>query len=437
MSTYLRKCIDIAPTAVVTPGPFVANDYLNLRRQPWWPGLRATTSWLRLWADWPTVQRVAGQPPGYGEGGAASLGALDAQIDAAHADGMQIILMPYRYPRWANGTEHVASGVPDWEFFPWDRHARLAQYKEFRAGTRPQQTWKAFEYRLPPEGHGPGTLWAAYVEWLWDRYADRIAAFEVVNEPNGQLWPQRSPVDTDDFDARWGTEGTTLVSAPAVAEMMITVDAIARRHPGGPLLLAPSTSDSDINTVLRYTTISHANEYAPFFDPFVESLLAALGQRGFVADDRWVWSFHNYSDVERKQHHAAYLRKVLTAGGWRGRQLDGVPEMWCTEGGCRLVGANARFRVLNGNVDLPEGRRKEYQAQVVTEALARHHYAKGAGTGIGMVTQYTTYADPGFDCGIRDAARDGGAERPAFAAWCAVPEYHPAPVQRAAWRPQF
>ena len=44
MSTYLRKCIDIAPTAVVDPGPFVANDYRNLRQQSWWPALRATTS---------------------------------------------------------------------------------------------------------------------------------------------------------------------------------------------------------------------------------------------------------------------------------------------------------------------------------------------------------------------------------------------------------
>src|SRR5690349_12071916 len=129
MSTFLRKCIDIAPTAVITPGPFVANDYRNLRQQPWWPALRATTSWLRLWADWPAVQRVGDQPPGYGDG-AASVNALDAQIDAARADGMQIILMPYRYPRWANGTKDIAGGLSDWEFFPWDRHARLAQYKE-------------------------------------------------------------------------------------------------------------------------------------------------------------------------------------------------------------------------------------------------------------------------------------------------------------------
>ena len=45
---------------------------------------------------------------------------------------------------------------------------------------------------MPPDGFGPDSKWCAFVTWLWNRYADRLAAFEVVNEPNGQLWPQRS-----------------------------------------------------------------------------------------------------------------------------------------------------------------------------------------------------------------------------------------------------
>ncbi len=53
-----------------------------------------------------------------------------------------------------------------------------------------------------------------------------------------------------------------------------------------------------------------------------------------------------------------------------------------------------------------------YQGQVLTEALSRHHYAKGAGAGVGMLTQYTTYADPGFDDGLLEALRDGGAPGP-------------------------
>ena len=72
---------------------------------------------------------------------------------------------------------------------------------------------------------------------------------------------------------------------------------------------------------------------------------------------------------------------------------------------------------------------------MITEALSRHHYAKGAGAGVGMLTQYTTYAD-GFNSGVLEA-RAPEAPRPALKAWSDVPEYVAAPVQRAAWRPQL
>ena len=54
MSTVLQKCIDITPNGVRQP--WSLQDYRLIRVQPWWPKLRATTSWLRLWADWPTLQ---------------------------------------------------------------------------------------------------------------------------------------------------------------------------------------------------------------------------------------------------------------------------------------------------------------------------------------------------------------------------------------------
>lgn len=428
MSTYLRKCIDIAPTAVITPGPFVANDYRNLRQQPWWPALRAATSHLRLWADWPSLQHSP-EPPGSHPADVASLAALDGQLEAAVADGLKIILMPYRYPRWANETEAVAPGAADLNFYPWDRIARATQYHAGTAG-------KTLLYRMPPEGHGPGSQWAGYVEWLWSRYADRLAAFEVVNEPNGQLWPQRTTLVTDDVDARWGIVGTTLVTPSAVAEMMTTVDALARAHGDGPLLLAPSTSDTLQQTVQRVTTISHRTEYTDATDTFVEALLPELTRRGFSADDRWLWAYHNYTDVERNYHHVVYLRRTLAENGWSGRQLDGGPEVWCTEGGCRVSVMNTRFSPALGRT-LTQPERIGYQARVLTEALSRHHYSKGAGAGVGMVTQYTTYADSAFDDGLLEQAILGGAPRPALAAWCEMPEYVPAPVQRAAWRPQF
>ena len=112
MSTYLRKCIDIAPTAVITPGPIVAE------RLPQ-PAAAAVVAGAARDDEPPAavgglaVAAARGRrPPGLGAAGAASLAALDAQVEAAHADGMQIILLPYRYPRWANGTEGIADGAP-------------------------------------------------------------------------------------------------------------------------------------------------------------------------------------------------------------------------------------------------------------------------------------------------------------------------------------
>src|SRR6478735_106481 len=241
MSTYLRKCIDIAPTAITNPFSNPPNDFRKLVDQPWWGALRATTSFARLWADWPSLQPTAGSPPG-----GVSLAALDAQVEAAAANGLQLILLPYRYPKWANGTDGLVFGsAVDTEFFPQDRVTSLTAYLDWIAGRRTTRPgYKTYEYRLPPDGFGPGSQWAGFVEFLWNRYADRLAAFEVVNEPNGQLWPQRSTVVTDDLTVRWGTEGSVLLTAPAVAQMMATVDALARRHPNPPLLLAPSCSDS-------------------------------------------------------------------------------------------------------------------------------------------------------------------------------------------------
>jgi hypothetical protein len=417
MSTYMRKCIDIAPTAVINPERNPANDYTKLVQQPWWPPLRATTTHARFWADWPSLQPVAGTPPN------AAL--LDAQVDAALADGMKIIMVPYRYPMWTNGTEGIVVGSEtDNSFFPWDRVVRLAQYMEWRAGLRLRPGFKAFQYRMPLDGFGPDSQWGRYVAWLWDRYADRLEAFEVVNEPNGQLWPQRSQVETEDFDTRW-SDGAAIVTAPAVAEMMLTVDGLARDHAKPPLLLAPSCSDS-LTVAPRTTTLTL---------DFAAALLDALEARGFRADERWIWAYHNYVDVEQRRQQVVALRALLAERGWAGRRLDGGPELWATEGGCRLAAMTTRFGLP---ATAPgDAARREHQALVLREALARHHYAKGAGAGVGMFTQYTTYADPGFDDGLLEPFAGIAVPRPSLGVWCETPEFHAAPAQRAAWRPQL
>jgi hypothetical protein len=445
MSTYLRKCIDIGPSGVVSPG--AVNDYRALRRQPWWAPLRATTSHIRLWADWPSLQPERGKPVGEGIGdrsnAADSLAALDAQLTAATEDGLDVILVPYRYPLWTNGTEGIVIGSQqDSDFFPQDRVARLVLYRDWVEGREARPSYRDIHYRMPPDGHGPDSAWATYVRWLWDRYVaqapryGRARYFETVNEPNLQAWPQHSAIASEVVYERFAIAGTELVIIAAVAEMMSTMDAIAREHDLAATCLAPSTSDTDIETNPRTTTIAHRSPYTTTTQTFTEPLLDELRTRGFAGGDHWVWSYHNYSDVERAQSHVVHLRRALVNGGWPGRRLDGGPEVYCTEGGCRLSGVNSstgRFRKALGRA-LTAAEQRFYQGHVLTEALSRHHYAKGAGEGVGMLTQYTTYADPGFDDGLLET---GGAPRPALAAWSAVPEYVAPVAPRLDWAPQL
>jgi hypothetical protein len=340
----MGRGIDLTPQGLRTPG--VLQDYTVLRTQAWAPPLIARTTHLRLWVDWPFVQPDGGialADPA--NPGLPHLVALDKQVDAAVADGLQVILMPYRYPRWVNHTtEHFEDKSPEW--------------------------------RLPDSGHGPYSPWAHFVEALWERYAGRMACFEVVNEPNLQLWPQ---------------DGV----AERVAWMIATVDGVARRHDYAATCLAPSISDAESDRPFMITERR----------PFTATLLDALDRRGFSGGEHWVWSFHNYNDAELGGDRVSDMRAQL-AGRWRGRRADdGGPLVYATEGGVRLTGVRRRY-----GKTFPPQRQREEQAAMLSEAIAR--YARTPG--VGLFTQYTVTADPGYDCGLREA--DGSA-RPAFDAW--------------------
>src|SRR3712207_3829707 len=55
--------------------------------------------WVRLWAEWPKLQPRADRPPDFGP--------LDREIAAARADGLNVMVTAWRYPRWANGTARL------------------------------------------------------------------------------------------------------------------------------------------------------------------------------------------------------------------------------------------------------------------------------------------------------------------------------------------
>ncbi len=97
----MGRGIDLTPQGTRAPGS--PQDYTVLRAQPWAAPLIARTTHLRLWVDWTFVQPrgdlALGDPA---NPGAPVLASIDAQVDAAVADGLQVILIPWRYPRWVN-----------------------------------------------------------------------------------------------------------------------------------------------------------------------------------------------------------------------------------------------------------------------------------------------------------------------------------------------
>ena len=309
------------------------------------------------------------------------LGALDRQIDTARADGRKVMLTAWRFTRWANGTGGL-SEAEDERFELVDRVA---------AGGDPERR-KELEYGLP-EDLSPDGAWGRWIDYLVGRYAGRIDALELFNEPNLQMWPQRDRSGALTIDA-------------ATATMMQTGAAIAARHRDAPLLVGPATGDPEENSRMRTG-----------YDVFTGALLDRLAERGFVPGPRFAWSHHNYTDVESDLagdlNRVARVRAML-AGRWAGwpHGDPGEPGILVTESG-------ARPGVVAGNFGLPPdpGVALVAQAEVLRRNLWR--MAVGPeGRGVALVCQYLFVTDVFYDSGLCEL---DGTPRPAYYAWAGQP----------------
>ncbi len=356
----LRKLLDIGPGGVIEPG--TAQDLRVAGNVGYF---RETgTRWIRMWADWPSLQPDPDRAPEDPRSpGRWRLRALDEQIALANALGIRVLLMPYRFPRWANGTE----------------------------GLEREPHGKAPEYRLPADAYGPDSAWAGFFAFLHDRYhagreqGPRVDGFELVNEPNLQLWPQ---------------DGV----AREIAVLLKTAQGISARHAHSTMLYAPSISDDDAPTSERYTRWSE----------FVPALLDELVAIGYLPHSGQAWSHHNYTDVERRRTETrSQAIRALLRGRWAGHVEGDAPTVFVTEGGARL----SRMPDLYPGEDP-----RAAQAKCLRDAWALHERADGPGAGVAMFAQYLLHTDPNFDCGLLDPY-PSTVKRPAYAAWRAFPAY--------------
>jgi hypothetical protein len=323
------------------------------------------------------------------------------------------MLLPYRFPTWANGTAALdAQKNTDAEisFEPHDRMTEAAWNRYVREGRDPgvyNPSRRALEYRLPSDAYGPSSAWAGFFDFLYRRYhygqrgsGRYVHGFDLVNEPNLQLWPQHgaAPAGGSAF-----ASGPVTIAAQ-VAQLMATAQEVAARHGSSTRLHAPSTSDSDTASSRRYTR----------WNEFVPQLLDALAARGYRPGPGTAWSHHNYSDVEYRTA-ATRLQVVrgLLAGRWTGYATGQSPTVFVTEGGARLTRMAALY---------PAEAPREAHARCLRDAWARMRSDSGQGAGVAMFAQYLLYADPNFDCGLLDPW-PATVKRPAYAAWKSFPRY--------------
>ena len=219
-----------------------------------------------------------------------------------------------------------------------------------------------------------GSPWEQFVAWVCARYGASTDVLELCNEPN--------------------LAGT---APETVAAMFATAQRIAGGLGTDLVLAGPGTSD-----VRGYAT-------------FTDRLLDALDARGFAAGPRFAWTHHNYADVAYGTRRTADVRRRLI-GRWAGWPAGdaGAPQLMITEGGVTLQTIARRLGIVD-----PVAQRAK-QAELLHEAYAR--LAAGPdGAGVALVTQYLFYSDPHYDSGLCDTPEAGGAVRPAFEAWQALP----------------
>jgi hypothetical protein len=212
--------------------------------------------------------------------------------------------------------------------------------------------------------------WEQFVAWVVARYGPATDVLELCNEPN--------------------LAGT---SPETVAAMFVTAKRIAGGLGSKLVLAGPGTSD-----IRGYAS-------------FTERLLDALDARGFVPGPRFAWTHHNYADVAYGTSRTADVRRRLV-GRWAGWPVGdaGQPQLLITEGGVTLRTIERRLGIVD-----PAAQRAR-QAQLLRRAYER--LAGPDGAGVALVTQYLFRTDPRYDSGLCDV---GGARRPAYEAWRALP----------------
>jgi hypothetical protein len=378
MAADLRKCVAMGP---INHGGDIEDLTMNGNLDK----VRSLGArWVKIWIRWDKAQlfppsRVpmssldtsANDAPGYGTGGGYRyIQAIDDQIARARAAGVNVVLITWLCPRWANGTD----GQPaDW------------QRQDRGSASTPIANLKSMEQRIPIGQLGTNGYYGRWLAWLMDRYGryGRNLALEIMNEPNLQLWPQQGPSLTSD---PYG-QGDVVIDS-YIAEMITTARSLSAARGHRNYIAVSAMADrfgADSRTFTNFQTA-------------VPETLGQLAARGFPDTPSFIWTHHNYSDIERNLPSPTRAEQVveMLRGRWRGRGGQASPKLWLTEGGARLGVSQA--------TDLTR------QAELVRSSWDR----MTAAGGVEMFSNYLMYESPYANSGLRHSLASGGAPRPVW-----------------------
>ena len=379
----LRKCISMGG-----PGPMRVDDspddYLLWGNREFIKD--SHTSWVKLWISWYDLQQELGAAPAgrvqswdhlnSAPGGQSWLRRLDRQVKAIKTDRLGVILTLYQaFPTWANGAtgvDPVGRAKPAEQKLPLDLSVNgswgwfiahlLARYKQGAA--------------VNPTGpREPASGESASVTRFGNPDGAAIDALEICNEPNQIYWPQ---------------EGI----AVAVAQMIKTATALSQTW-GGPMVLAPATSDypDDADIVNSRGIVSTA------WEGFTKAVIREL--RGFRPTVPMRWSHHNYRETRfgEAPDRSRRLARILRTARWQmGRQ-----PIWLTEGGYNM-------RTLS-----QDPTERELQADLIAQSFLGSGHARE----VYMWTQHTINDKQGNDWkgGLRDDFTWGVGPGPPRPSW--------------------
>jgi hypothetical protein len=322
---------------------------------------------------------------------------------------MRIILTPYRFPTWANGTDAMTS------------EQLAATMADRRTASQPDTSAKSLLFRYPDD-LSPTGAFGRFLRLLIERYSPHgpsrptasasVDVLELCNEPNLQWWPQQDP--NPNAATPFASDGTRITVHKTVARMFVTARALAAARPLSPVLAGPGCAD-----------VTNTNRLSTGYASFATRFLDELAALGFTAGAGFAYSHHNYTDVgydqgaattgpdaTRTTNFAADMRRRLV-GRWAGWPSGdaAAPGILLTEGGVTL----SKIASLYPGTD---PRLKQ------ADLLQRNWNRMNAGpdsAGISMVSQYLWYTDPNYDSGLCDTSESGGAKRPAYSTWRALP----------------